>query len=171
MHAACWHATPAPQPLPGDTPRVAWRWEGRIPRSLFESVPFILRDRHGCHHCTYVLRYKVLGGRLFADAARRCVGRCSSKRTAACLIGSPLLVAECANWPQPADTCCGLVSAAPRRRDLSGQEEDAEVIEEVMLAALHMFKVGGAGADTRVLHRLKLQCVYLLQFAWIRPQA
>lgn len=56
---------------------------------------------------------------------------------------------------QPADSCFGLVSAAPRRRDLSGQVEDAEVIEEVMLAALHMFKVGGAGADTRVLHHLQ----------------
>lgn len=59
------------QPLPGGVPRVAWRWRGRISRADFDRVPFLLRDRFGCHHCTFALRYKVLGGRLLADASRR----------------------------------------------------------------------------------------------------
>ncbi len=50
-----------------------WQWEGTISRVLFESVPFLLRDHKGCTHCTYVLRYKVLQGRLYALSKRRCV--------------------------------------------------------------------------------------------------
>jgi len=60
-----------PLPLPGDTPRIAWRWSGRISRQLFDAVPFLLRERSGCHHCTFVLRYKILDGRLYVDKTRR----------------------------------------------------------------------------------------------------
>jgi hypothetical protein len=38
---------------------------------LFDSVPFALQHPTTCPHCTYVLRYKVLGGALYVDAARR----------------------------------------------------------------------------------------------------
>ncbi|KAI8476110.1 MAG: hypothetical protein J3K34DRAFT_516785 [Monoraphidium minutum] len=95
-----------PQPFPGGAPRAAWRWRGRIGRDLFDSAPFVLRGRGGCLHCTFVLRYKVLGGRLYVDAARRRVGG--------------------------------------GRRDLGQQEEEAEVIEEMLLAALHLFQVPDA---------------------------
>jgi hypothetical protein len=64
--------------LPGGAPRAAWQWEGRISRALFDSVPFALRGHEmaaaaggRCEHCTYVLRYKLLGGRLYADMSRR----------------------------------------------------------------------------------------------------
>lgn len=62
------------QALPGGLPRAVWKWHGRISRRLFESVPFILREADvaaGCVHCTFVLRYKVLGGRLYAERKRR----------------------------------------------------------------------------------------------------
>lgn len=63
------------QALPGNVPRAAWQWKGKISRQLFESVPFILRDKPvqgvTCQHCTYVLRYKVLGGQLYVDRSRR----------------------------------------------------------------------------------------------------
>lgn len=40
-------------------------------------MPFILRDKEvqgvTCHHCTFVLRYKVMGGQLFTDSTRRYV--------------------------------------------------------------------------------------------------
>lgn len=71
-----------PQPLPGNVPRAAWQWQsGTISRQLFDSVPFILRDKpvqdggHDvpCQHCTFVLRYKVIGGQLYTDSKRRCV--------------------------------------------------------------------------------------------------
>lgn len=64
--------------LPSGAPRTAWQWEGRISRALFDSVPFALRGHEmaaaaggRCEHCTYVLRYKLLGGRLYADSSRR----------------------------------------------------------------------------------------------------
>lgn len=63
------------QALPGEVPRAAWQWKGQISRQLFESVPFILRDKDvqgvPCQHCTFVLRYKVLQGQLYTDSTRR----------------------------------------------------------------------------------------------------
>jgi formate hydrogenlyase subunit 6/NADH:ubiquinone oxidoreductase subunit I len=58
-----------------------WQWQGRVSRQLFDSVPFLLRDKQlppgssegPCQHCTYVLRYKVRGGQLYTDSSRRCV--------------------------------------------------------------------------------------------------
>lgn len=60
-------------------PRAAWQWQGRISRQLFDSVPFLLRDKQlpagtrepPCQHCTFVLRYKVIGGQLYTDSSRR----------------------------------------------------------------------------------------------------
>ncbi|KAF8059989.1 hypothetical protein HT031_004927 [Scenedesmus sp. PABB004] len=89
------------QDLPGGVPRALFRWRGRISRRLFDSVPFLLRESPaagGCPHCTFVLRYKVLGGQLYADRARR-------------------------------------------RRALDGQEAEVAMVEELLLAALHMHEV------------------------------
>lgn len=65
----------AAQALPGNVPRTAWQWSGQISRQLFDSVPFILRDKPvqgvPCQHCTFVLRYKVLEGQLYTDSSRR----------------------------------------------------------------------------------------------------
>jgi len=83
---------PPPLELAGGVPRVAWRWESDdrpaaswTKRRFFESLPFDLHAAldpakhapqqaetdHPCPHCSYVLRYKTHGGRLFAERRRR----------------------------------------------------------------------------------------------------
>jgi hypothetical protein len=62
------------QDLPGGIPRSIWKWQGSIPRRLFDLVPFYLRESEaagGCQHCTFVLRYKVIDGQLYTDKKRR----------------------------------------------------------------------------------------------------
>lgn len=64
------------QGLPGGVPRAIWKWQGKISRHLFDTVPFLLRESEvagGCTHCTFVLRYKVIDGQLYTDRKRRCL--------------------------------------------------------------------------------------------------
>jgi hypothetical protein len=78
------------QALPGNIPRAAWQWLGKISRQQFDSVPFILRDKavqgETCQHCTFVLRYKVLAGQLYTDTTRRWVDTHSAAHTVPCRV-------------------------------------------------------------------------------------
>ncbi|GIL58078.1 hypothetical protein Vafri_13272 [Volvox africanus] len=62
--SARYHPRPAAvSPLGENAPRAYWRWPGNISKESFESAA--AREWPGCLHCMNIVRYKVLGRKLY----------------------------------------------------------------------------------------------------------